>query len=53
MSNLLVTTNELTCQAKGLPQSADVDEAGVRTAGAARDLLHSAQVMTLPSMGCT
>ncbi|KAJ8707318.1 hypothetical protein PYW08_010570 [Mythimna loreyi] len=49
VSRLLVTTNELTCQASAMPAAANVDEAGVRTAGAARDLLHTAE-LTAPAI---
>ncbi|XP_050555279.1 uncharacterized protein LOC118280712 isoform X23 [Spodoptera frugiperda] len=48
-SLLLVSTNELTCQAASEPAAADVDTAGVRVAGAATDLIACAQ-LTAPAI---
>ncbi|CAH0697486.1 unnamed protein product [Spodoptera exigua] len=45
-SLLLVSTNELTCQAASEPAAQDVDTAGVRVAGAATDLIACAQLET-------
>ncbi|CAH1643822.1 unnamed protein product [Spodoptera littoralis] len=48
-SLLLVSTNELTCQAASEPAAADVDTAGVRVAEAATDLIACAQ-LTAPAI---